>query len=179
MSFVPTRSARRPAGQLSIAKPGVSGVARGARLPKSRFGSTLEMLATSGSGISSAKRATRAHQPMRADGVLHGRRCDYSSSIARARQRDLRGGPGEKEAAGSVSTHPAGGAGNSSPGPSQLYLHIFAVDSAARWMDWSILPLHEVRELFEVEPAFRSRLEPSLTRQPPRQWMRPISKEGL
>jgi DNA repair protein RecO (recombination protein O) len=160
------------------------GVARGARLPKSRFGSTLEVLAYIRIWYfeRETRELVRINQSELIESFLDVQR-DYAASVALSLVSEITDAVlGEREAADAqfrlilltaraVRTH----------GPSQVVLAYFGLWTArlSGWLD----PLDRCSRCgrtFQLEPAFRSGDLAGLTcsdcRDP---WMKPISKEAL
>jgi len=162
----------------------VRGVARGARLPKSRFGSTLEVLAYI--RIWYFERETRELVRINQCELIESFldiQSDYASATALALVSEITEAVlGEREAADAqfrlillvaraIRTH----------GPFKVILAYFCLWTA-RLSGW-LGPLDgctRCGKAFQVEPAFRStasaELKCSDCREP---WMRPISKEAL
>jgi DNA repair protein RecO (recombination protein O) len=160
------------------------GVARGARLPKSRFGSTLEVLAYIRIWYfeRETRELVRINQAELIESFMDVQR-DYASAIALALVSEITDAVlGEREAADAqfrlilltaraVRSH----------GPSQVVLAYFGLWTA-RLSGW-LGPLDHCSRcgrIFQVEPAFRSselaELFCSDCRNP---WMRAVSKEAL
>jgi DNA repair protein RecO (recombination protein O) len=160
------------------------GVARGARLPKSRFGSTLEMLAYIRIWYfeRETRELVRINQCELIESFMDVER-DYSSSTALALVSEISEAVlGEKEpaeaqfrlillAARAIRVH----------GPSQAVLAYFSLWTA-RLGGWigQLDRCTTCGKLFEVEPAFRSSTGAELKCGNCREgWMRPMSKEAL
>jgi DNA repair protein RecO (recombination protein O) len=160
------------------------GVARGARLPKSRFGSTLEVLAYIRIWYfeRETRELVRINQSELLESFMDVQR-DYSSSIALALVSEITDAVlGEREAAEAqfrlillaaraIRHH----------GPSQVVLAYFGLWTArlSGWLGPLDRCVHCGRA-FQVEPAFRSGASAELScsdcRDP---WAKPISKEAL
>jgi DNA repair protein RecO (recombination protein O) len=160
------------------------GVAGGARLPKSRFGSTLEMLAYIRIWYfeRETRELVRINQCELIESFMDVER-DYSSSTALALVSEISEAVlGEKEpaeaqfrlillAARAIRVH----------GPSQVVLAYFSLWTA-RLGGWigRLDRCTRCGKIFEVEPTFRSSTGAELTCGNCRdEWMRPISEEGL